>query len=177
MSDPEPSITWIGSPHHFDGRQGHQPIALVIHTMGGTLAGTDSWFKNPSSQVSAHYGISLTGETHQYVKLSDGAWANGIIQSGAGYAWPGPPGVNPNLLTISVETEDKGRTQQEVTLAQYTSTLAVCRMALRTYPSIRYLVTHRAISPRDRPLCPGPRWLASGRFQSLADALGIQAIT
>jgi N-acetylmuramoyl-L-alanine amidase len=174
VSDPEPSITWIGSPHHFNGRQGHQPIALVLHTMGGTLAGCDSWFRNPSSQVSAHYGIGLDGEIHQYVKLEDGAWANGVLESGN--HWPGPAGVNPNLLTVSIETEDKGRAAQEVNLAQYAATLAVGRLVVRQCPSIRYLLSHTVISPKSRPSCCGPRWTQSGKFAQLAADLGLEAM-
>jgi N-acetyl-anhydromuramyl-L-alanine amidase AmpD len=41
--------------------------------MDGTLAGTDAWFTNPASQVSAQYGIGKNGEVHQYVKEEDTA--------------------------------------------------------------------------------------------------------
>jgi N-acetylmuramoyl-L-alanine amidase len=166
-------VKWVGSPHHFDGRQGQIPIALVIHTMGGTLAGTDGWFNNPTSQVSAHYGIGLSGEIHQYVRLEDGAWANGVLE--AGNHWPGPAGVNPNLLSVSIETEDLGNGAQEVTEEQYQATLQMGRVALAKYPTILYLLTHSVISPQSRPVCCGPRWVASGRFQALADALALEA--
>jgi N-acetyl-anhydromuramyl-L-alanine amidase AmpD len=142
--------------------------------MGGSLAGCDSWFNNPAAQVSSHYGIGLTGEIHQYVRLEDTAWVNGVLERGN--HWPGPAGVNPNSLSVGIETEDKGSGTQPVTEAQYAATLAASRLALGRYPSIRYLLTHSVISPVNRPVCPGPRWTQSGRFQQLADALGLEAM-
>jgi N-acetylmuramoyl-L-alanine amidase len=173
VTPPAPTILWVGSPNHFAGRAGHVPMALVIHTMGGTLAGTDAWFANPASQVSAHYGVSLAGVVHQYVALEDGAWSNGDLE--AGNRWPGPAGVNPNYLTCSIETEDLGNAAQPVTDAQFASVLAVGRLVLTRYPSITLLVSHSVISPHSRPNCPGSRWIASGRFADLAAELGLTA--
>ena len=156
------------------GRDGHLPIAIVLHTMAGTLAGCDGWFANPASQVSAHFGIGLGGEAHQYVDLSECAWANGVLEPGA--IWTGPAGVNPNKVTVSIETEDNGNPDQEVTQLQYEATLWVCRVAVASYPSITMLDSHRAISPRSRAHCPGDRWIVSGRFRDLAVALGVSAL-
>lgn len=143
--------------------------------MAGTLSSCDSWFSTPASEVSAHYGIGLLGEVHQYVDLKDGAWANGILERGN--RWPGPSGVNPNYLSVSLETEDLGRADQPVTDAQYDAVLRVCRdVVLPRYPSIRYLVSHSAISPQSRPQCCGDRWLLSGRFAALADALHLSPV-
>lgn len=170
---PAPVIKQVRTPNFWLTREGHSPIALVIHTMGGTLAGTASWFANPASQVSAHFGIGLSGAIHEYVPLDGSAWANGVLEPGN--IWPGPAGVNPNLLTVSVETEDLGNAGQTVTEAQYASTLAACRLALAKYPSIRYVLRHGAISPRSRPICPGTRWTGSGAFAALARELGLEA--
>jgi N-acetylmuramoyl-L-alanine amidase len=145
----------------------------VIHTMAGTIGATDGWFTNPASQVSAHYGVSLEGEIHQYVALEDRAWANGIRE--AGNHWPGP-NVNPNDLTVSIETEDLGNAVQPVTDKQYAATLAVCKLALARYPSIQWVMGHNAISPSSRPNCPGGRWLQSGMFGQLAGALNLKAV-
>ena len=43
------------SPNYSTGRLGYRPEAIVIHVMDGTLVGTDSWFANPQSAVSAHW--------------------------------------------------------------------------------------------------------------------------
>jgi hypothetical protein len=172
--EPDPlNLVWIGSPNFYNGRAGYAVTALVIHTMAGSLGSCDSWFQNPASQVSAHFGIGLQGQQHQYVKLSDGAWANGVIENPCN--WTGLLGLtgNPNYQTVSVETEDLGNASQPVTDQQYDSTLAVCQLAIDTYPGIEWLLRHTDISPRSRPNCCGDRWVASGRFRMLADDLGL----
>jgi N-acetylmuramoyl-L-alanine amidase len=166
-------VQWIGSPNFWPGRY-DAPIALVVHTTGGSLIGTEGEFHNPFSQASAHFGIGLDGTIHQYVELGNRAWANGSLE--AGNDWPGPAWANPNDLTVSIETEDLGSASQPVTDAQFRATVAVGRAVLARYPSIRYLMTHRAISPMTRAVDPGKRWVASGRFTALARELGLLAI-
>lgn len=91
------------SPHFFPNRKGYKPEAIVIHIMAGTLVGTDAWFKNPASQVSAHYGVGKTGEVHQYVKEEHGAWHAGRVDKPT---WKLiKAGVNPNYYTIGIEHE------------------------------------------------------------------------
>ncbi len=69
-----PAAIWKGSPNETPkGMIAH--VGLVLHIEQGTEAGTDSWFQNPSSQVSAHFSIAKTGEVHQYVDTDDKAWA------------------------------------------------------------------------------------------------------
>lgn len=137
--------------------------------MGGSLAGTDAWFNNPSAQVSAHYGVGLDGSLHQYVRLTDTAWANGVLE--VGNTWPGPAGINPNALSVSIETEDRGDPAQAVTEAEYQSTLAAGRLALAAYWQIAYVMPHAVVSPRSRPSCCGDRWIRSGRLRQLAQEL------
>ncbi len=170
---PMPTIVQVPSPNNWLTRQGQDAIAIVIHTMSGTLAGADAWFKDPASEVSAHYGVGLgEGRVHQYVSLASAAWANGQIEPGN--VWPGPPDVNPNLLTVSIETEDNNNPGQPVTEAQYNATLGCCRLALARFPSITYLLGHDRISPQTRSNCPGKRWRASGAMASLAKTLGLE---
>jgi len=168
---PRPNVVWIGSPNCSRGRAGMTVIALVVHTMAGSLRSCDAWFSNPAAQVSSQYGIGLEGQIHQYVQLGDTAWANGILESGN--SWPGLP-YNVNQQTVSIETEDLGSGATPVSNAQYASTLAVCQLALRTFPSITWLLGHHCISPSSRPSCPGARWRDSGRFTNLAVALGLE---
>ena len=47
---------------------------IVIHTIQGSYLGAISWFKNPSSNVSAHYVVSKGGEVTQMVQDKDTAW-------------------------------------------------------------------------------------------------------
>jgi hypothetical protein len=179
--DPDPvrpqvavHIQWIGSPNFSAGRAG-TPVGLVLHTMAGSLAGCDSWFNNPASGVSAHFGVGLDGTVHQYVRLEDTAWANGRLESGERWSARFGRG-NPNAVTVSIETEDRGNSLQPVTDLQFGGVLAAAQAALRRYPSITHLAGHHRISPETRSACPGSRWLASGRFAQLAESLGLKTL-
>lgn len=84
------NITWIGSPNHYQGRNGYHITHITLHIMVGHLNGTDSVFQHPSG-ASAHYGIGADGTIHQYVSENDGSWSD------ANYA--------SNNSTISIEHE------------------------------------------------------------------------
>lgn len=84
------NITWIGSPNHYQGRNGYHITHITLHIMVGHLTGTDSVFNHPSG-ASAHYGIGADGTIHQYVSENDGSWSD------ANYA--------SNNSTISIEHE------------------------------------------------------------------------
>src|SRR5690242_841723 len=91
------------------------PEAIVIHVMDGTERGTDAWFGDASSHVSAHYGVSKAGEVHQYVSEQDVAYHAGVVNSPS---WPLlKAGVSPNLYTIGIEHE--GTADSEWTDEQY----------------------------------------------------------
>lgn len=175
---PAPVVIWKGSPNFWESRPG-APLGICLHTMSGYLSGCDAQFANPapggdpSKAVSAHYAVGLNGEIHQYVKLSDRAWANGILQPGNAWQAHGLPNQNPNDLTVSIETEDRANAAEPVTDAQYAAVLSICRFVLEPYPSIKWLISHSDISPASRPDCCGRRWHASGRFAALAAALGL----
>lgn len=82
--------------------------AIVIHVTGpGSMAGMASWFKNPASQVSAHFGIGKNGELHQYVEMGDAAWHAGILNrpdlSNPLIAQWVRDGINPNRCHIGIE--------------------------------------------------------------------------
>lgn len=169
-------IEWKGSANYARGRLGLHPTCVVLHTMAGTLEGSDSWFNNPSAQVSAHYGVALEAGTpaHQYVNLHDTAWANGILE--AGHRWPGNRNA-PNSDSVSIETEDHRDPRAAVTDWQYEQTRALIEQQIMpAYPSIVYLVGHRAVSPRSRANCPGARWIESGRFAQLAKDTGLAPV-
>ncbi len=94
---------WKVSSNFWAGRKGYKPEIVVIHIMDGMLSGTDSWFANPASQVSAHYGIGKNGEIHQYVKEEDAAWHAGRVDNPSCKLIK--TNVNPNLYTIGIEHE------------------------------------------------------------------------
>lgn len=83
-------ITWIGSPNHYNGRNGHTITHITLHIMVGHLTGTDSVFQHPGG-ASAHYGIGADGTIHQYITENNGSWSD------ANYA--------SNNSTISIEHE------------------------------------------------------------------------
>jgi N-acetyl-anhydromuramyl-L-alanine amidase AmpD len=108
----------VPSPNRRPGRRA-DISHIVLHVMDGTLAGTDAWFSNPASQVSAHYGIGRKGELRRYVREEDEAWHAGRILNPSVRLRTGPAGapLNPNAYTIGIELE--GWAREEPTLAQY----------------------------------------------------------
>lgn len=70
-----PGATWRGPVPNYTpgGMRSHR--GLVLHIQQGSEAGTDAWFHNPSSQVSAHFGNPKTGRLDQWVDTDDRAWA------------------------------------------------------------------------------------------------------
>jgi N-acetyl-anhydromuramyl-L-alanine amidase AmpD len=133
--------------------------------------------------LSTHYGVGLDGALDCFVDPGDRAWGNGILEPGNHWAAIASDcgvdsALNPNHITISCETEDLGEAAQEVTDAQYNAVLYAAWEAKLRYPrTLRYLARHTDISPQSRANCPGERWLASGRFQRLADTLGLKTVS
>lgn len=115
-------IIQIPSPNFTRSRNLYKPEAIVLHIMEGTLGGTDSWFRSNQSKVSAHYGVGLNGEVHQYVAETDTAWHAGRVNAPS---WslikPAQNGkyINPNFYTIGIEHE--GFEQTEWTDEMYNS--------------------------------------------------------
>lgn len=68
-----------------------QPRFIVVHTMAGTLAGTESWFSG-SGRAYSHFGIGGSGEIRQWQDLRYRAASD----------------LNGNPYSISIETEDMG---------------------------------------------------------------------
>ncbi len=146
------NIVWKGSPNFWSGRQGHKPEGIVIHIMAGTLIGTDAWFNNPKSQVSAHYGIGKKGEVHQYVKEEDSAWHAGKVSSPN--ALLVKPNINPNLYTIGIEHE--GSESDEWTEEMKNASAALIRdICIRWNIPIdrNHIIGHYQITNK-KPNCP-----------------------
>lgn len=144
---------WKGSPNFWQGRRGQKPEAVVIHIMDGTLAGTDSWFANKSSQVSAHYGIGRGGQVHQYVKEEDTAWHAGVVKSPSWNLLK--PKVNPNLYTIGIEHE--GRPGDAWTEEMKNASAKLIREICQRWkiPTDReHVIGHYQIDGIRRPNCP-----------------------
>ncbi|GMA52079.1 hypothetical protein GCM10025857_68350 [Alicyclobacillus contaminans] len=153
-----PSIQWIGSPNFYAGRMGYKPAFIVDHVMDGTLSGTDSWFQNSSSQVSAHYGVGKDGSIHQYVKDTDTAWANGQANRPT---WALYSQFAGHLNASSISIEHEGQPGDGLTEAQYQATLWLHRQLIAKWgiPADRlHVIGHNEIDSVNRADCPGPKF-------------------
>lgn len=84
-------IPFVKTSNFTKGRAGNKIEYIIIHSMAGYFLGTQTWFRNPNSQVSAHYLISQKGEVAQMVNDVDTAWhCHGI-----------------NSKSIGIELEDR----------------------------------------------------------------------
>lgn len=92
------SAAWLGplpAGNYRQGRAGNSVGGIVLHTMVGSVASASARFHDPSSQVSAHYGVGLDGRLYQWVSEQDAAYHAGD------YLW--------NLRSIGIEHEDGGQ--------------------------------------------------------------------
>ncbi|MCI3221992.1 N-acetylmuramoyl-L-alanine amidase [Streptomyces sp. NP-1717] len=83
--------------------------SVLLHIMEGTLDGTDSWFRNPDSRASSHFGVGRDGRIFQWVDTGDRSWH--------------PSGAN--ALWLSIEHE--GRGGDALTSPQLVATARVIR--------------------------------------------------
>jgi N-acetyl-anhydromuramyl-L-alanine amidase AmpD len=168
----------FGYPSRGDkGRLGHLPVAVVLHTTGGPLGATLNWFRDQASKVSAHYVVARSGTVYQCVYEGDSAWANGwqtqhddgsptsIAEKIALYEPQGTvdwlraclqDNVNPNLVTLSIETE--GHPGLLLASAQRMSVIGLLqdirdRNHLLAIPD--RLIGHNGVDLRTRAHCPG----------------------
>lgn len=142
---------WIASPNFTHGRAGQDVHAVVIHVIEGSLASCDSWFATPASRVSAHYGIGLKGEVHQYVVEENAAWHAGRVDHPT---WAGIRPGNPNLYTIGIEHEGTASSVWPEALYARSAQL-VAEICLRYELPIdrAHIVGHREIYAKKT--CPG----------------------
>lgn len=165
-----PGAKYVGSPNFTPGRQGFGPEAVIWHIADGTLAGMDSWFNNPASQVSATFGIGdgtdgfADGEIHQYTYISNTAWANGKIEAGYTAALIDENGgVNPNVWSVPIEFAGKGgslptpkQTAAGVALTAWLFTDVLLKSgASGVAVDRKHILRHSEISPVTRSNCPG----------------------
>lgn len=139
-------------PNFAVGRKGYKPEIIVLHVMDGSLTGTDSWFANPASQVSSHYGVGFNGEVHQYVKEEDTAWTQGKVDRPSFKLYK--PGVNPNAYCLSIEHE--GQDLSVIHEAQINATVELIQAMAKKWsiPIDRdHIIGHYQIGAY-KPNCP-----------------------
>src|SRR5579883_3334256 len=130
-----PFALWDPSPNAFSDRSGVSVQGIDCHVEAGSEAATDAWFANPGSQVSASFSIAKDGTIRQHVKLSQAAWANGVVESGntmpawlAAYAATGADVNNP---TVNIEHE--GQPGDVMPEAQYQATIKLQAWLCQTF--------------------------------------------
>jgi len=159
------------------GRQGHSVVAIALHITAGPLKPSLDWLRDPQSQVSAHYVVSKAGFIYQLVREADAAWSNGwrtlktdghattldekraLYEPQESVDWISAAllgNVNPNLLTVSIETE--GVPGELRPPRQLTSIIELMldirdRQALLAIPN--RVCGHNALDSINRPDCPG----------------------
>lgn len=110
-TDYGPAITDL-TTCNFSTRSGTAITHYAIHTTQGSYAGTISWFKNCTAQVSAHYVIrSSDGQVTQMVTEANKAWHIG----------------SENPYTIGTEHEGYVDDASWYTTAMYTASAALAR--------------------------------------------------
>jgi N-acetyl-anhydromuramyl-L-alanine amidase AmpD len=135
------------------GRGGFKPRAVILHIMAGTLKGTDSWFANPVAQASAHYGIGLNGEIHQYVNENDMAWHAGVVIRPTWKLLN--PKVNVNKETIGIEHEGQPITVWSREMKESSASLVADICKRWGIPLDRdHIIGHYQISAGRRDNCP-----------------------
>lgn len=71
----KPSWDWVpANPGNYTAMSSRNITTIVIHTVEGSYQGCISWFRNPASNVSAHYVVSLRGDITKMLRDSDMGW-------------------------------------------------------------------------------------------------------
>ena len=155
-------IKWdaANSGNYTSGRQGSGINYVVIHDMEGTYASAISWFKNASSQVSAHYCIrSSDGDITQMVREQDIAWHAGN--------W------NYNKAAIGIEHEGwLSQPSKWYTETMYRRSAQLTAAITKRYniPVNRsHIIGHAEVPPPNTHTDPGPGW-DWNRYMSLVNA-------
>jgi N-acetyl-anhydromuramyl-L-alanine amidase AmpD len=150
-SPDHPPAAW--APAHKDNyevanREKSGPIDfVVIHMTQGSYAGTIAWFKNPQSEVSAHYTFrSADGAVTQSVREKDIGWH----------------AANRDYNARSIGIEHEGFIENKVwfTDAMYRSSAALTRILTRKYGIPRdrkHIIGHGEVPTADHT-DPGPYW-------------------
>jgi hypothetical protein len=95
-------------------------LGTVNHSMVGTIASAEARFKNPTSNVSAHFGIGLSGRIVMWVRVWHIAYHAGN--------WP------INVERVGIEHEDEGRHwDSERTPEMYLASAALHRALASEY--------------------------------------------
>lgn len=105
----------LNCPNKWDGRNGHEIKAVVIHKPEGEIPSVIDYLMKPETQKSYHFIISYQGQVTRLVDPRDSAWHAGVVDNPT---WAGlDPAVNPNYYTVGIALE--GFAGQPHTKAQF----------------------------------------------------------
>jgi len=127
-TDYGPAIWDPASSANYTASRSAAVSAVTIHTAQGSYAGTISWFKNASAQVSAHYVIrSSDGQVTQMVRHGHTAWHV----------------RNHNSYTLGIEHEGYVDNASWYTSAMYNASAALVRHFCASYGAISCASAYR----------------------------------
>jgi len=164
---------WIEAAHHWSGREGQIPRWIILHGTAGFTRAADvaGFFAQQATEASAHYIIGRDGEVFQCVNEEDAAWANGPISGPSGTSGDGvhhdawwDSGINPNLVTISIEhvkphTDNSDQLTPAQKLASFALIKDICSrwpIPMRQADKNGGITGHFSMDPVNRSRCPGP---------------------
>jgi N-acetylmuramoyl-L-alanine amidase len=176
------------SPNYYDANPTSRPVkAVVIHATVGEFGGSLSWLTSAGSGASSSYLQDRPGNLYCLVDpyKNRRSWANGVLESPDTsrdvIAWCMKNGVNPNLVTVSIEhTATKaemeagaGIFQRQPQListltptAEQNSLLLTAQLCLDLklgVPTAQNVLPHRAFMRYSKAICPGvinmPRYI------------------
>jgi len=74
----QPNCTWVESPNHYTGWNGHTISAIAIHTVQGSYTSCINWFQNTEANAATHYVVasnsSYAGQVTQMVNEDNAGW-------------------------------------------------------------------------------------------------------
>ncbi len=160
----------------FSGRDGNTPTAIIVHgtasngaTNAVNIANYFASTQGSSNPVSTHYVIDKDGTVVRCNNLSDGAWGNGVLETGHDAAWdtllyPHGSYVNPNNVTVSIEhVKYDVNNADQITPAQQTASFNLIAALCAAFAIPRQLLDsrggitgHFSLAPQSRTNCPGP---------------------
>jgi len=154
-------IPFSGASDNFTKGRNHQKIsAFVIHVMAGSEVGTRVWFNNPGSDVSAHFGVSSTGEVEMFVRPEDTAWHAGS------WDW--------NLKTIGIEHEGRppGWCPTDSQIKASVDLVASLCLQFGVVPSEETIIPHVRINPLHS--CPSSGFPLADYIKAVRDRVARQ---
>lgn len=133
----------IPADNYTQGRGTQAVDTVVVHVMDGWLKGTDGWFANSDSNVSAHFGIGFDGTIHQYVNLGNTAWHAG--------SW------KVNQRSVGIEHEGRPNSPELWNEKQLEASAKLAALICLYYGlSVDAIKPHSQFNPGHR--CPGDRF-------------------